>query len=137
MRYELRREPGCGMGHLVDGETDGVQRPWRSVRLRVRLVLLHDRHDHVTLVAGRPGYADVELRVRGRRVRAPRTTARVIAAPPPAPGQHGTPRLLRVQRRFGHPVVRADVHDVQLRKVPGKVLERHPADRSSTTVITT
>lgn len=115
------------MRHFVDGETDGVQGPG-SLGFRVGLVLLHDGHDHVTLVARSSRYADVELRVRGRRFRVTGTSAGVVTAPPPPPGQHGPPRLFRVQRRFGHPVIRADVHDVQLREVSREVFKRHPSE---------
>lgn len=80
----------------------------------------------MAFVARRPRNADVELRVHGRRLRVPGTATRVVPAAPPASRQHGPPRLFRVQRWFGHPVVRADVHDVQLREVPRKVFERHP-----------
>lgn len=115
------------MGHLVDRKTDGEQRP-RPVCFRVGLVLLYNGHDHVTLVARRPGYAYVKLRIHGRRFRMSWPATSIISAPPPPPGQHGPPRLLRVQRWFGHPVVRAHVHDVQLREVSGKILERHPVN---------
>jgi len=113
------------MRHFVDRKTNGEQGPC-TFGFRIGFVLLHDGHDHVTLVARSPGYADVELGIHGRRFRVSGTTACVISAPPPSPGQHCPPRLLRMQRRFGHPVVRADVHDVQLREMPGEILERHP-----------
>lgn len=124
--YELRCQPGRGLRHFVNSEADGVQRP-RPFRFRVRFVLLDDRHDHVTLVARSSGYAYVELGVHGCGLRISGTASGVVSAPPPPPGQHGTPRLLRVQRRFGHPVVRTDVDDVELREMPSEVFERHPA----------
>jgi len=113
------------MRHFVHREADGVQRSG-PIGFRIGLVLLHDGDDHVTLVPRRPGYADVELRVHRGRFRVPGAAASVVPTPPPPPGQHCPPRLFRVQRRFGHPVVRADVHNVQLREMPGEILERHP-----------
>lgn len=115
------------MRHFVDRKTNGEQGPC-PFGFRIGFVLLHDGHDHVTLVARSPGYADVELGIHGRRFRVSGTTARVISAPPPSPGQDCPPRLFRMQRRFGHPVIWTDVHDVQLSEMPGEILERHPAN---------
>lgn len=128
LRHELRRQSGRGVRHFIDGEADGKQGP-STLGFGVGFVLLHHRHDHVTLVARSPRYAYVELRVHGRRLRIPGPAARVVPATPSPPGQHGAPRLLRVQRRLGHPVVGAHVDDVQLREVPGEVFERHPVNR--------
>lgn len=122
------------MRHFVDRKTNGEQGPC-PFGFRIGFVLLHDGHDHVTLVARSPGYADVELWIHGRRFRVSGTTARVISAPPPSPGQHSPPWLLRMQSRFGHPVVRADVHDVQLCEMSGEILERHPVNQKPVNVI--
>jgi len=122
------------MRHFVDRKTNGEQGPC-PFGFRIGFVLLHDGHDHVTLVARCPGYADVELGIHGRRFRVSGTTSCVIATPPPPSGQHSPPRLLRMQRRFGHPVVRADVYDIQLREMSGEIFERHPVKVKSENII--
>ena len=51
--------------------------------------------------------------------------ARVVARPPAAPRQHRPPRLLAVQRRLAHPVVGADVHQVQVRELQDSRVGNH------------
>lgn len=80
----------------------------------------------MTLVSRGPRYAYVELRVHGRRFWIAGSAASVVPAAPPSSGQHGPPRLFRVQRRLGHPIVWTDVDDVELREMSGEVFERHP-----------
>lgn len=53
-------------------------------------------------------------------------TAGVVAAPPAPAGQHGPPRFFRMQRWFVHPVIRTDMHQIQVRKLFGKILKRYP-----------
>lgn len=127
--YLLHNELWCqsrrGMWHFVDRKSDGVQRSG-SFGFRISFILLHDGHDHMAFVARSSGYAYVELRVHGRCFRISRTTAGVVSAPPSSSCEHGPPRLFRVQCRFGHPVIRTDMDDIQLREMPGEVFERHP-----------
>ena len=59
----------------------------------------------------------VELGVHGGGLDVLGGAARVVARPPAAPRQHRPPRLLAVQRRLAHPVVGADVHQVQVREL--------------------
>ena len=49
--------------------------------------------------------------------------ASVVACPPPPPGQYGSPGLLAVQAGLAHPVVRADVHQVQVAEHAREVVE--------------
>ena len=59
----------------------------------------------------------VELGVHGGGLDVLGGAARVVTRPPAAPRQHRPPRLLAVQRRLAHPVVGADVHQVQVREL--------------------
>ena len=65
----------------------------------------------------------VKLWVHGGGLDVLRCAARVVAGPPAAARQHRPPRLLAVQRRLAHPVVGADVHQVQVRKLQGRERE--------------
>ena len=62
----------------------------------------------------------MKLGVHGGSLDVLRGAARVVARPPAAARQHRPPRLLAVQRRLAHPVVGADVHQVQVRKLKGR-----------------
>ena len=54
------------------------------------------------------------------------TSPSIVARPPPPPGQDGSPGLLAVQGRLGHPVVWPDVDEVQVGELLGEVVEGHP-----------
>lgn len=113
------------MRHFIYGKANGEQGS-RSFSFRIGFVLLYNGHDDVTLVSRGPRYTYVELGVHGRRFRISRSPASIVPTAPPPPGQYGPPRLFRVQRRLGHPIVWADVDDVELCEMPGEVFERHP-----------
>ena len=56
--------------------------------------------------------------------------ARVVAGPPASARQHRPPRLLAVQRRLAHPVVGADVHQVQMRELQESRVGNHDFNRA-------
>ena len=55
------------------------------------------------------------------------SSSSVVSAAPSPSSQDGPPRFLRVQRRFIHPIVGSDVHQIQVRELPREIFERHPA----------
>lgn len=50
----------------------------------------------------------------------------VVSGSPSSSSQNSSPRFLGVQRRFVHPIIGTDMHQVQVSELLGEILERHP-----------